>query len=238
VRAVGGRPSSDGLETYIELEVRVTGAPDPRSGYLVSITDIDRAVRTTLPGVLATVPASDLKLRTGLTALLAALRSALRNQLGIDPSMLELRLTPFSSLSVDSTMPQIVHLTRRFDFCAAHRLALPELTDEENRRRFGKCSHPSGHGHNYRLDVTVSCSIGDPEPSPPWDAIVEREVVERYDHRHLNVDCPEFAEFNPSVEHIAKVIFDRLQPKLADAGVRLARVCVWETEKTWCAIPA
>jgi len=241
VRSVGRRPSLFELGAYAEVEVRVTGDPEPRSGYLVSITDIDRAVRDELPPLLAARRADvDAAPLVSIGRLLRELQSriAARLERSRGVSSLSLRLTPFSSITVDATMPDALLLTHRFDFSAAHRLHLPELSEKENLARFGKCSHPSGHGHNYRLDVTVALPSGGFERAGPWESIVDREIIERYDHRHLNVDCPEFASLNPSVEHIAKVIHERLEAPLRAAGTPLARVCLWETEKTWCAFPS
>lgn len=238
VVSVGGQPSTVGVAAYIELEVRIAGEPDARSGYLVSISDVDGAVRAELPGAIERVeggPSTALS-NAWLGDLLRELAARLAARLARAPSRLSLRLTPYSLLALDAAMPDELSLTKRFDFCAAHRLALPELSDAENLAKFGKCSHPAGHGHNYRLDVTVAVPMKAPDAAE-WIPIVERDVIERYDHRHLNVDCPEFASVNPSVEHIAQVIHDRLAESLRSSGVRLVRVCVWETAKTWCAVP-
>lgn len=255
---VGGLPAFNGFACYLEVEVVVHGEPDARSGYLISITEIDRAVRAELPEALAAVrtarqsapnPAS-------FDELLRTLFARMTTRFGGSLARLSLRTTPNSSLTIEIAMPDTVLLTRRFDFSAAHRLLIPELTDEENFARFGKCSRPSGHGHNYRVDVTVARSLeapasavtgaganaekgtSSPPSLPSWESIVQSEVIDRYDHRHLNLDCPEFQQRNPSVEHIAKTIHERLAARLPEVGVTLKRVCVWETEKTWCAYPA
>ena len=129
----------------------------------------------------------------------------------------------------------MVRLTRSFEFCAAHRLYVASFDDEENRRIFGKCSNPHGHGHNYVLEVTisgtpdeVSGTIVDP---PQLDLLVQRRVIEPFDHKNLNAECDEFASLNPSVENIACVIWRRLEG--AFDRCRLTRVRVWETPKTY-----
>jgi 6-pyruvoyltetrahydropterin/6-carboxytetrahydropterin synthase len=73
--------------------------------------------------------------------------------------------------------------------------------------------------------------------SAAMEAIVMRTVIDRFDHRHLNVDCPEFAKLNPSVENIAMVCHRLLAPELAAAGVQIDHVTVWETEKTSATYP-
>ena len=252
VTTVGGQPALDGVGCYLELEVQIRGEPNPKSGYVISITDIDRAVRAELPGILA----ADAHAAFGsgshrsLDHLLLSLARQLPPRLGVLPFRLILRTTPYFTIAIEPAMPDIIHLTRRFDFSAAHRLFQANLSEAENIALFGKCCHPAGHGHNYRVDVTVARPIevvgaggapsvtGTTAGSGHWEAIVEREVIERYDHRHLNIDCPEFHTTNPSVEHIAKAIHERLAPQMPTAGVTLERVCVWETEKTWCAFPA
>ena len=132
-------------------------------------------------------------------------------------------------------------MTEQFEFSAAHRLHCPELSDDENRRTFGKCNHPSGHGHNYRIAVAVRVRTGAGAPALSTGAlegIVTRTVLDRFDHRHLNVDCPEFAELNPSVENIAQVCHALLSDEIAAAGAALDHVTVWETAKTSATYPA
>jgi len=126
----------------------------------------------------------------------------------------------------------MVTLTRTYEFCAAHRLHVDQLSAQENLSLFGKCNNPAGHGHNYVLEVTVA---GEPDPNSGMivsltelDEIVNRLVVERYDHKHLNVDVPEFQHTNPTSEAIVQHIFDTLERALP---VRLHRVRLHETAR-------
>jgi 6-pyruvoyltetrahydropterin/6-carboxytetrahydropterin synthase len=125
-------------------------------------------------------------------------------------------------------------LTKTFGFSAAHRLHSATLSDEENRAVFGKCNNPHGHGHNYGLEVTVQGEI-DPRTGMIMDLgnlmqVVQDEVIERFDHKHLNQDTVEFHGLNPTGENIAKIIWDLLKPKL---GASLTRVGLWETPKNF-----
>jgi 6-pyruvoyltetrahydropterin/6-carboxytetrahydropterin synthase len=127
----------------------------------------------------------------------------------------------------------VLTLTRCYEFAAAHRLHSLELSEAENRELFGKCNNPHGHGHNYLLEVTVG---GEPDPHTGFlcdlaelDRVVHTEVVDRYDHRHLNLDLPEFARLNPTSENLVRVIWQRLQPALPTGLLR--RVVVRETER-------
>ena len=93
-------------------------------------------------------------------------------------------------------------LTKSFSFSAAHRLHSPHLSDEQNREIFGKCNNLHGHGHNYELEVTVTGSI-DPQTGMVFDLVelmqvVQEEVIERFDHKHLNRDTEEFRNLNPT----------------------------------------
>jgi 6-pyruvoyltetrahydropterin/6-carboxytetrahydropterin synthase len=131
----------------------------------------------------------------------------------------------------------MIRLNHQFEFSASHRLYSAKLNDEENRKTFGKCSNPNGHGHNYELEVSLSGtpdSSGMLMPLPELERIVNEQVIEPFDHKHLNAEVPEFRDLNPSVENIAIVIFRRLKPRFENAGARLASVTVWETPKTWC----
>jgi len=131
----------------------------------------------------------------------------------------------------------MVLLTRKIEFSASHLYHNPNLSAEENRRIFGKCNNPHGHGHNYELQVTLK---GNPDASgllveiPEFERIVGETVIGRFDHKNLNVELAEFAELIPTVENIAMVIYRLLKPKFNSKQATLASVTVWETPKTWC----
>lgn len=123
-------------------------------------------------------------------------------------------------------------LTRRTTFAAAHRYRRPEWDDARNMAVFGACARESYHGHSYTCDVTV---VGDIDPLTGFvvdlgvlDHVLREEVVERFDHRNINVDVPEFADglLIPSGENLARFIFERVSAALARAGVTAGRVSV------------
>lgn len=125
-------------------------------------------------------------------------------------------------------------ITRRYRFCAAHRLHTDQLSAEENWATFGKCNNPNGHGHNYVVFVSVK---GDIDPVTyqvldvsRLDAVVERIVVQRFDHQDLNLD-PEFATQTTTGENLVLLIWDLLVDKLP-AG-RLVKVGVIETRDNY-----
>ena len=124
----------------------------------------------------------------------------------------------------------MILLTRKADFSAAHFYWSDDLSPEENLRTFGKCANRNGHGHNYTLEVTVAGEI-DPVTGFVVDLkqlkdILEREVVGVYDHRHLNLEIPEFRTTIPTTENIAIAIWRRLEGKIPNA--RLHRVRLYE----------
>lgn len=125
----------------------------------------------------------------------------------------------------------MIYLTRRAEFSAAHFYHNPELSPEENERLFGKCNRRDGHGHNYLLEVTVK---GEPDPRTGMvldlkelKEVLNREVMDVFDHRFLNHEVPAFANKLPTTENIAVEIWQMLQGKLT-AG-RLHRVRLYET---------
>jgi 6-pyruvoyltetrahydropterin/6-carboxytetrahydropterin synthase len=165
--------------------------------------------------------------------LVRRLAPALRHSI----ASLTLELTPFYSLTLRSGDMNRVTVRQQFDFSAAHRLHVPTLSDEENRALFGKCNNPAGHGHNYRLEVAVGAPIADDGSVLPVEAIdqlVDETVIRHLDHKHLNLDVPQFAQLNPSIENIARVIYDMLRDAVGQLHVTLEEVSVWETEKTVC----
>ncbi len=133
-----------------------------------------------------------------------------------------------------------VAVTRHEHFNSAHRIHNPALSDADNSRIYGKCNNPSFHGHNYELIVRVTGPL-DPVIGYVIDlgelsAIVKREVLDRLDHKNLNVDVPEFRNVNPTAENIAIVIYDLLRPHL---GAHLdLYVTLGETPRNFVHYPA
>jgi 6-pyruvoyltetrahydropterin/6-carboxytetrahydropterin synthase len=130
----------------------------------------------------------------------------------------------------------MIELTRRYRFSAAHMLCHASFTPEENRRVYGKCANPSGHGHNYGLEVTVAGPVdersGELMSRERLDAVVEQRVLHRFGHRMLN-DDELFRDRVPTAENLAGAIFARLEGAIAQAGsARLRRVRLLETRRS------
>jgi 6-pyruvoyltetrahydropterin/6-carboxytetrahydropterin synthase len=231
-----------GVGAFCELEVCCRGRPDPTTGFVMNISEIDEAVRA--HGVTMLVAAMRRWLGgSGRSAgsVLAEIIGVLQPRLGHAVASVRWRLSPYHWLLVETTNMDRVLISQQFEFSAAHRLHCPDLSDEENRSVFGKCNNPSGHGHNYKLEAVASVPLVDgagPLGFAQFERLVQEHVIQRFDHKHLNLDTEEFARLIPSVEHIARVCHDVLAGPVAEAGGRLERVTVWETDKTACTYPA
>jgi 6-pyruvoyltetrahydropterin/6-carboxytetrahydropterin synthase len=130
-------------------------------------------------------------------------------------------------------------LTRRISFAAAHRYRRPEWSDAENERVFGLCARPNYHGHSYTCEITVRGEIdartGMLIDVAKLDGVLALEVRDRFDHRNINEDVPEFADGKliPTGENLARFIYDRVRACL-DGGVQVTEVMVAEDASLRC----
>lgn len=136
-------------------------------------------------------------------------------------------------------MDQRIAIFRKEHFNAAHRLHNPQLSDEENARLFGKCNYANYHGHNYELIVRVAGEI-DPVTGYVMDTkhlsqLIKDHVIERFDHKNLNLDTNEFRALNPTAENIAMVIFGILREQI-DRRYDL-KIILYETERNYVEYP-
>jgi 6-pyruvoyltetrahydropterin/6-carboxytetrahydropterin synthase len=131
-----------------------------------------------------------------------------------------------------------VEITRLEEFCAAHRLHNPSFSAEENRRLYGVCNNPNGHGHNYAFEVTVRGPVPR-DTGMVFDlnrlmVLLREEIVSQVDHKHLNHDVPWLAGVVPTAENVAIAFWKRLEPHLARfEGCKLARVRVYESRNNF-----
>jgi 6-pyruvoyltetrahydropterin/6-carboxytetrahydropterin synthase len=238
-------PSPRGLARFYELQVRCRGDVNPATGYFINIKDIDQAVRAAALPIIADAcrvqPSTDPALV--LSRFLEPLSAALHNAV----ASVRWAITPYYSIEMTPTRPDRVLLRQQFEFAASHRLHCAHLSEADNRALFGKCNHPGGHGHNYRVEPCIDSPLsenGSAVTLAQIEHLTARAIIDRFDHKNLNADCPEFdasrGGVNPSVENIAKVCFDRLAPEIAKAApnARLSHITVWETDKTCCTYPA
>ena len=132
-------------------------------------------------------------------------------------------------------MKKRVAVYRHEHFNAAHRLYNSGWEDKQNQQVFGKCSNPNYHGHNYELIIKV---VGEPDPRTGYvmdlkelSDLVNDKVIERFDHKNLNLDTEEFKELNPTAENIAIVIYELLRPHI-DEGKDL-QIRLYETPRNF-----
>ncbi len=134
----------------------------------------------------------------------------------------------------------VLSVYRKEHFNAAHRLHNPQWDDEKNREIYGLCNNPNYHGHNYDLIVKVTGEV-DPQTGYVVDLkilrdIIKTQVTDRFDHKNLNLDVPEFAHINPTAENIAIVIYNLISQKLP-SHLNL-KVILYETERNFVEYPA
>lgn len=132
-----------------------------------------------------------------------------------------------------------VSVFRKAHFNAAHRLFRPDWSNEKNKEVFGLCSNPNYHGHNYYVEVKVTGEI-DPETGYVIDLkilneIIDKQILQRFDHSNLNEDRPEFKNLNPTVENIVVVVYDLIREKL-DTKYDL-KIRLWETDRNYFEYP-
>jgi 6-pyruvoyltetrahydropterin/6-carboxytetrahydropterin synthase len=242
-----GNPPSRGLSRHYELVVKCAGDLDPRSGYLLNIKEIDRAVRSTALPIIQQACHSRPNLEPGelMPELLAALSVPLKELL----SAVLWKVTPYYSVEMSVATTSSVLLRQKFDFCASHRLHVPSLSTEENRALFGKCNHPSGHGHNYQFEPCVQIALDASSRQPftlrDLESLADATIVQRFDHKNLNTDTVEFKDgpgggVNPSVENIARICFELLDAAMrrANSKATLKSITAWESDRTSCTYPA
>jgi 6-pyruvoyltetrahydropterin/6-carboxytetrahydropterin synthase len=126
----------------------------------------------------------------------------------------------------------MVYVTRKAHFAAAHRLYNPVWSEEQNGRVFGKCNNANGHGHNYNIEVTV---VGTPPPDTGMvidlkvlAEIVDRELIELVDHKHLNLDVPFLKGIIPTAENMAVAFWKILAPRITQG--RLYSIKLYESD--------
>jgi 6-pyruvoyltetrahydropterin/6-carboxytetrahydropterin synthase len=222
-----------------ELIVAMAGPLDA-DGMVLNLSEVKHAIRSEVTAQLdfrflnETWPDFDLTRPQGCLPTTEALCLAIWRRLAPQLPLVGLRLFETSNLWADVLADSMeAFLTIRTHFAAAHRLARPELSQEDNEAIYGKCARPHGHGHNYLLDVTVRGSI-DPRTGMVCDLaalqqLVDDLVVEPFDHTFLNKDVAFFATCVPTAENIALHIADLLTAPIAATGARLHKVRVQES---------
>ncbi len=233
------KPAGEGLSIFLELAVELVGPLKPETGLLVNVSDIDRLVRRyALPVFTERVCEY---LRRGehisfakVAPMLVAAWEHLHDKFGpARVDRLTLQLNPFRKLAMDTKIPGTLYFSEKFEFAATHKLWNKSLSEPQNLQVFGKCANPTGHGHNYLVEVTVATSVDGPDLEVgEFERIVDSQLMQLVDHKNLNLDVAAFQEKVPTVENIAVFAWEHLADKFGLA--QLHCVTVWESDRTYC----
>jgi len=233
------KPAGEGLTIYLVLTVELVGPAAPDTGLLVNVSDIDRAVRRFAVPVFAEQIRAHLcrSAHVGLPLLMQMLAWAeaqLRDKFG--PARVDrliLSLNPFRKLAMDTKEPGVMYFSEKFEFAATHKLWNERFTPQQNLETFGKCANPTGHGHNYIVEVTIRAAAAGPVLKiGAFEHIVDAHLMQLMDHKNLNLDVPAFQQQTPTVENIALFAWERLAGRFDPA--QLHCVTVWESDRTYC----
>lgn len=213
------------------------GPVDPRTGVVLNLTEVKRRLGEVIEPLDLSHLNHDHGALEGPAPTSERLARHLWLALGSETGpcrLMSIRLHESRTRNIEYTGDDsMVHVTRSVEFNAAHRLHSIRLSDEENVRIFGKCNNPHGHGHNYELAVTVRGPVDEATGTvidmERFDDILQKEVVDRYDHRHLNHDLEEFRTVNPTSEELLRAIWKRLLPYFENPP--LYRIRLVETSK-------
>jgi 6-pyruvoyltetrahydropterin/6-carboxytetrahydropterin synthase len=230
-----GNPALTGIAPFLLLRASLVGEVDAATGMLINIKIVDQVLREHAVPMLRE---GHYVRREAPGLMLPRLFELLAGKFAPHRlTRLTLALSPYLMFCVDHEERQMVKTSQRFEFSAAHRLHAESISEKQNQEIFGRCNNPNGHGHNYEVEVTLS---GTPDAATGtvlpggvlrFQQIVNEHVVDHFDHKHLNLDCAEFRTLNPTVENIARVIYQKLKGAIPGPA-KLHCVKVWETPKT------
>lgn len=234
-------PNSHG-HNYV-LEATVKGKVSPDNGMVINITNLDKLLQDQ---IVAYYDHKHLNMQHPVFAAHPHLQPTSENLAiqiwhEIAPHLRgallhQIRLHEDSTLFADYYGEgQMVYLTKTYEFSASHRLHSPQLSNEENREIFGKCNNFYGHGHNYVLEVTIQGKVdartGMIADLNFLDEMLQKQLYARFDHKHLNLDTPEFENLNPTSENFVKVLWEIIEPSLKP--IYLHRLRLKETPKNY-----
>jgi 6-pyruvoyltetrahydropterin/6-carboxytetrahydropterin synthase len=234
-------PNSHG-HNYV-LEATVKGKLNPENGMVINITELDSILKEQ---VVAYYDHKHINIQHPAFANHPHLQPTSENLAiqiwyAIEPHLQgailhRIRLYEDSALFADYYGErQMVYLTKVYEFSASHRLHSPQLSDAENLELFGKCNNFSGHGHNYALEVTIMGEVdsrtGMVADLSSLDETIQKQVYGQFDHKHLNLDTPEFENLNPTSENFVRVLWDAIEPSVKP--IKLHRLRLRETPKNY-----
>ena len=232
------KPCGEGLAVFFELEVGVVGAVEADTGFVINVSEIDKAVREFMVPIFAKQLREDFGNKrhislVKLTELLKLAKENLKGKLGgVFLAELGLKLNPFRRMAMDCEDEKMIYFSEKFEFASMHKLWNDEFSEEKNFEAFGKCANPAGHGHNYVIEVTVKSPANSGLSMNDFEMIVENEFISQVDHKNLNADVEHFGKVNPTVENLAAFAWGNIEGKFGEA--KLHAVTVWENDRTYC----
>lgn len=220
-----GRAANHHGHNYV-VEVTIKGIASNDDGMVINLADLDQLLRNQVLihydhkyiNLQHPVFANDSHLQPTVENIAIEIWNTFESRLKLT-NLNRVRIYEETDLFADYCGErQMVYLTKVYEFSASHRLHSQLLSDEENRDIFGKCNNQHGHGHNYVLEVMIK---GEVHPKTGMvvepgflDEIVQKQIHARFDHKHLNLDSPEFESLNPTSENFVKVIWNLLEKPL------------------------
>jgi 6-pyruvoyltetrahydropterin/6-carboxytetrahydropterin synthase len=232
------KPAGEGLAIFLQLGVGLVGAVDPDTGFVINVVDIDKAVRLYVVPVFAETIKQAYKNGEHIgypkiAKLLKLANNALAGKLKTGYLIeLSLMLNPYRKVAVDCEDMKMIYVSEKFEFAAMHKLWNEEFSPEKNFQVFGKCANPTGHGHNYVVEVTVKMPEETEFCTGDFEKVVDEELIKLIDHKNLNADVPYFKEAIPTVENISIFAWNQLENKFPN--IKMHSVTIWETDKTSC----
>lgn len=253
--AYTSKPAGEGLAIFLQLDVQVVGPVRPETGFIINVVEIDQAARDHAVPVFAEhVRAAYRKgEHVGLNGIVRMLSLAWRRLTGkFDPARIDrlaLWLNPFRKITMDDKNAGTICFSEKFEFAAMHKLWNDDFSERQNFEVFGKCANPTGHGHNYIVEVTVEvcsdavrrsdriCPHGHTTNTTgfqmgAFQQVVETHLIDAIDHKNLNADVPDFANTIPTIENLAAFAWSRLVGRFG--GATLHSITIWESDRTYC----
>jgi len=228
----------EGLSIFFELSTELTGRLNPKTGFVINTTEIANLVRQNAIPLFTEQISENFRAgkHVGIAQIVQLLKlcwAKLGDKFGgVTLSKLSVSLSPFRKVAIDSEDCKMAYFSEKFEFAATHKLWNSDYSEQENFKFFGKCANPTGHGHNYVVEMVVKIPEDNQFSIGGFCEVVEEDLMKQLDHKNLNEDVPYFGRVIPTMENIAVFAWDTLAEKLKPLEIHCVKV--WETDRTYC----
>ena len=232
------KPSGQGLSIFLELGVTLNGLVSKDTGFVVNVCDIDQCVRKHIVPVFTDRICNQYSRHKDLSYhdlsnLLRISKDLVAHCFGPDRlQRLTLKLNPYKNLAISCQGIVMFFLSEKFEFAAMHKLWNTTFSERQNEAVFGKCANPTGHGHNYIIEITLKTDEASNIDSIEFERTISTYLIDELDHKNLNEDVPYFQRHNPTMENIAHYAWDQLSTHMKSDT--LYCITVWESDRTQC----